>query len=65
MMGINWNFKRHWARDETHTLCGGNHAARRTSPKPGLFVLARSKATVSCKRCLKRLPTRYAVLMAS
>lgn len=59
--------KRHWARDDTHTLCGGDHAARwgDNSPAGGRFTLAYSKATVTCQRCLKKLPTRYAVLASA
>ena len=61
--------KRHWARDDTHTLCGRVHD-RAPDPEElfggsgrDRYQLAQSKSDVDCVNCLKKLPTRYAVLM--
>jgi len=63
--------KRHWARDDTYTLCGRVH---HEAPDPDAlfavggrdqYVLARTKSDVDCVNCLKKLRSRYQRLMES
>ena len=57
--------KRHWAKSETHTMCGRVHEDAPDDEElfggsgRDLYALAETKDDVSCDNCLKKMPTRY------
>jgi len=62
--------KRHWAKNGTFTMCGRVHV---DAPDPeelfggsgrDQYTLAETKGEVSCKGCLKKMPSRYERLVA-